>query len=438
MKKVVAIAVAGGMAFSVTACGNSTSTTNGSQGQGANTQTEIKMQIAWPTNTGRGQAIERVVKSFEKANPNIKVDVIGGSQSGQALLTTILSGQSPDVLQVAYQDLSSLAPQGAFVDLTKQLSSDQSHYYPQVWNQAVVNGKVYGLPWLGHTIELVYNKTLFDKAGIKNPPQTWAELYADAKKLTNPKKNQYGLGLVGKQSGDITWLTDMFIHQAGGTLVQKGSNGKYQVSIDSPQSVQALNFYKKMVDTVSPPNTLNNDDAAVETDFLNQVDAMEFIGPWGVSDVWQNGNKFKVGAALAPAGPAGRAADIATYVLAIPTGEAGAKLDAATKLIEFMGTKNAQQDIGKGAEVSGQFYPFRIPIRNDLANMPYFKQHPEFLPFIQGLQYPSISSPIPQWDQINTEIYESALNQAVSGKMSAESALKLVQQKGNAVLQQTN
>jgi multiple sugar transport system substrate-binding protein len=64
------------------------------------------------------------------------------------------------------------------------------------------------------------------------------------------------------------------------------------------------------------------------------------------------------------------------------------------------------------------------------------KEHPEFQVFIKGLQFPSISFPIPQWTQVDQEVFQSALNQSVSGKISTEEALKMVETKGNAILKQ--
>lgn len=393
------------------------------------------MQIAWGSDSGRGKAIRTILDEFQKENPNIKVKMVGSAQNGQKLLTQILSGKAPDVMQLAYRQVQSLAAKGAYVDLTSQLGNQKDNYYQQLWKLGEYNGKLYGFPWMGHSIQLVYNKTLFDKAGIKSPPTTWDELYRDAKLLTHPDKNQYGIGLVGKQSHDIAWLFNMFLHQAGGKLVKSDGNGGYKVAIDSPEGKKALNFYTKLVKEVSPPDTATKDGGGVMADFRNQVVAMEFQGPWGITDIWQNGRKFDVASAQVPAGPAGRAADIGPYMLSIPQGVKGAKLDASIKLIKFLGTKKGQAMLMKGEKgKDGNYYPFRVPIRKDMQDMPYFKQHPEFLPFIQGFQYPSISTPIPQWAQVENEVYQSTLNQVVNGHMSVDKGLQQITQKGNEII----
>lgn len=307
---------------------------------------------------------------------------------------------------------------------------------------ALSDGKLYGVPWLGHTIQLVYNKTLFEEAGITEPPATWEELYEVAKKLTvdkngDGKPDQFGIGLAGKQGPDLTWMFGMFAAQAGADLV-KEEGGRYQVALNSPEGIQALEFYTKLLHETSPPDSLNKDGGGVMADFRNQVVAMELQGPWGVPDVWKAGYPFEVGVAEVPAGPKGRATEVTAYLLSVPVGVEGDKLAASQRLIEFLASKPAQEQIMKG-EVGddGNYYPFRIPIRKDLADTAYFKEHPEFLVYQKGLEYPFTLVPIPQWQRVSDEVYQSVLNQVVSGSLSAEEGLKMLEERGNEILAQT-
>ncbi|MGF9711963.1 sugar ABC transporter substrate-binding protein [Paenibacillus sp. JMULE4] len=444
MKKWPRALFAGMMAVSLTACG-AAQENNGSAGEKASEPgktTSIRMQITWASDSPRGKAIREIVDEFEKKNPDVKVELLGSAQNGQKLLTQILSGDAPEVMQIPYRDVRGLAPQGAYVDLSEEFNSEKDNYYEQLWELGTWDGKLYGYPWLGHSVQLVYNKTLFDKAGIQHPPTTWEELYETAKKLTidtngDGKPDQFGLGLVGKQVYDITWMVNMFMNQAGAKIVKEDGKGGYQVGLNSPEGKQALEFYTKLVKEVTPPDTVNKDGGAVMADFRNQVVAMQFQGPWGVSDAWKATNKFEVAAAEVPAGPAGKAADIGPNMLCIPSGVEGDKLNAAIRLIKFLGSKEGQELVMKGEKSDdGNFYPYRVPIRKDLADMPYFKEHPEFLVFIKGLEYPSISTPVPQWSQVEAEVYQSVLNQVVSGSMSAEQGLKILEEKGNAILKQ--
>ncbi|MBN4069771.1 extracellular solute-binding protein, partial [bacterium AH-315-G05] len=162
---------------------------------------------------------------------------------------------------------------------------------------------------------------------------------------------------------------------------------------------------------------------------------MQFQGPWGITDIWKNGNPFEVGAAPAPAGPAGRASDIGPFMLSIPEGVEGTKLDAANALIEFLGSKKGQEMIMMGEKGDdGKYYPFRVPIRKDLADTDFFKDNPDFLVFIEGMKYPSISTPSPNWAKVETEIYRSQLNQVMIGKITPQEALDNIERLGNDIM----
>src|SRR5256885_765921 len=54
------------------------------------------------------------------------------------------------------------------------------------------DGHMWGLPIDGESTGLFYRTDLFAAAGIDHPPATWDEFAADAQKLTDPAKKQYG------------------------------------------------------------------------------------------------------------------------------------------------------------------------------------------------------------------------------------------------------
>ncbi|SER83516.1 ABC transporter substrate-binding protein [Salipaludibacillus aurantiacus] len=401
----------------------------------------IRMQIVWATDSGRGEAIQRIIEDFEEQNENISVELVGGAQDNQRILTQILSGEAPEVMQLAYRQVRSLGAEGAFVDMAADFEDERDNYYEELWNLGSVGDSLYGFPWLGHTIQLVYNNDMFEEAGIEEPPATWDELYETAKELTKDTTgdgeiDQYGLGLVGQQSHDITWMVNMFVHQAGAELVTEDDNGDYKVALNTPEGKEALEFYKKLVDEVAPPDTVNKDGGEVMADFRNELVAMEFQGPWGVTDIWQNGNPFEVKTAATPEGPAGAASELGPYMLSVPTELEPEKEAAAKQLIEYLGSKEAQEMIMLGEQgEDGEYYPFRVPMRKDLADMEYFQENPEFLVFIEGLENPSISTPVESWLQVEEEIYQSLLNQLVTGNKTADEVLESLEEEGNRILE---
>ncbi|MCS6758431.1 MAG: extracellular solute-binding protein [Candidatus Devosia euplotis] len=69
----------------------------------------------------------------------------------------------------------------------------KADYFEGPLNSVTWDDKPLGLPKYTDTIDVLYNKDLFAKAGITEPPQTWAEFSAYAEKLTDPANNVYGV-----------------------------------------------------------------------------------------------------------------------------------------------------------------------------------------------------------------------------------------------------
>jgi multiple sugar transport system substrate-binding protein len=108
----------------------------------------------------------------------------------------------------------------------------------------MVNGKIVSLPNTGVTRRLVYNKDIFERVGIAEPPKTLDELVADAKLITEQLKGEgiYGFGLPMKSpsSGLARGLT--LIPSLAGDPFLEGvdlNTGKYDFTYMKPV-VEAL------------------------------------------------------------------------------------------------------------------------------------------------------------------------------------------------------
>ena len=397
----------------------------------------IRLQIHWHADSPRGRAIRAILDSFQQQHPDITVQLLGGSGDDRKLLTQITGGNPPDVIETAYRNVQTLAAAGVLRPLT-ELAPDRPAFHQPLWKLGLHNRTLYGYPWFGHTIQLVYNQRLFQQAGITAPPATWEELYTTARKLTRDtnrdgKPDHFGLSLVGKQHPDVTWLFTMFLHQAGGQLVEQ-RDGKWRVALNSPAGLKALRFYLKLIRETCPPGAGNKMGGDVMKDFAAGIAAMEFQGPWGITEIWKLAPpaRFPVAAAEAPAGPAGKAAELGANMTVIP--KTTKHPQAALKLIRYLGSRPAQALLMQGEKTPVGFVPFRVPVRTDLDDLPVFKQHPEFLPFIHGFAWPSIEVPIPQWLRVRDEIYAPELNRAVLGLVTPAQALQNIERHGNRIL----
>ncbi len=141
-------------------------------------------------------AFNAMVATFEKAHPNIHVKVTGNITDTQIQQGIKAGGaQSPDVaVSFTTDDVGTYCSTGEWIDLKQDLAAaqiDVSKTFPApLINYTRYQGDQCALPLENDAYGLYYNKTMFQSAGITDPPKTLTELQADALKLT--QKNPDG------------------------------------------------------------------------------------------------------------------------------------------------------------------------------------------------------------------------------------------------------
>ena len=123
--------------------------------------------------------INGVINDFEKENPEIKIKWVDVpfSEGEKRTLASVLSDTPPDLVNLNPDFSSTLAHKGALEEISQ---GELSQFHPEILKSLEVNGKYYSIPWYATSSVTIYNKELMQKAGIK-VPQTYEELYADAK-----------------------------------------------------------------------------------------------------------------------------------------------------------------------------------------------------------------------------------------------------------------
>ncbi len=145
------------------------------------------------------QLSKRQLSDFEAKFPNIKVepDWISGSTTDylKKVQTYFASGLQPDVLYIHYLQTATFGAQGVLLDLNKHAQQDKSFQASDliqgVADHFRYRDKPVGVPWYSGPHTLLYNKTLFQKLGVKTPDEyeregkwTWETLREAAQKLT--------------------------------------------------------------------------------------------------------------------------------------------------------------------------------------------------------------------------------------------------------------
>ena len=392
---------------------------------------ELVFRITWTDYSGRGVAIQKIVDEYNADNKKYKIILESGDENFETVEALINDDYHSIIYVLPYRYVKYFGERGLLVDLSSYFLEEKDFFYPELWKLAMVDDQVFGIPWLSHTICLIYNKTLLDQAGINPADINSLETFVDALELVVATTDAQGVGLVGADHNDISWMVNQFIYGFGSTLVDESNR---IVSINNQKSIEAIAFYKDVLGPLAQSTWIDDTGVEVMNYFRNQEIAFEFQGVWGITDIEKNGNPFETGIInletieLSP--------EVGPLLLAIEPSMSETDQSEAIKFIKYMISSQAQEMIMKGeySPERDQYYPFRVPARIDLASSLIFTDNPQYLPFIEGFTNPSIDVPTAAWQIIKTELYAPGLHQVMMGTMTIEDFLQNLQTEGNRLL----
>jgi multiple sugar transport system substrate-binding protein len=151
----------------------------------------------------------------------------------QKVLQKASSKTLPDLLLLDNPDVDQFAGIGALHALS-DFDIDTEGYNKGMLGASTLDKEVYGLAPSINTIALIYNKDVFDAAGL-TPPTTWDELKSTAAALT--KDGKYGFAMSATASYEGTWQF----------LPYMWSNGGDEKDITTPETAEALQFVVDLV-----------------------------------------------------------------------------------------------------------------------------------------------------------------------------------------------
>ena len=165
-----------------------------------------------------------LVAEFNKVYPNITVETEGITDYAETALLRLPTGDWGDVMFIPAIEQADLEtyflPYGTVEEMSELIN------FADQWK---ANGNCYGIGYMGNAQGLLYNKAVFEKAGITELPKTPDEFIADLQLIKDntdaiPLYTNYAAGwTMGGQwdaylgaitTGDQTWLNQKFAHTA--------------------------------------------------------------------------------------------------------------------------------------------------------------------------------------------------------------------------------
>ena len=285
-----------------------------------------KLRVAMVTQPWTEFIAKEVPKFKELTGIDITYEILPEDQFRQKTTVEFAAGTSDvDVfLSMVAQEGIKYESAGWYMDIEKLVSdakiTDPKFDYKDFTTSGLgiarlPNGKVIGLPVYNEFGSLMYNKELFDKAGVKYPPKTIEDVEKAAAAINKPSEGVYGFVGRGKGAAATSQFSSL-MYGFGGNWTSK--DGK--ANITDPKFMDAVKWYGNMLNKYGPPGTTSyswqqGQDMFIQGKAGMWMDASVFFA--NVVDPKQSKVADKVGITMAPQGPAGQVPYVGGWHLSI-------------------------------------------------------------------------------------------------------------------------
>ncbi len=377
------------------------------------------------TYKSRVAAIDKLIENFQSNNPGITIKHVNFPYADyrKKVAIAISSGDGPDLVQLYYGWLNDYRDGGLIQSLPQDTfphSEIESNFFKMV-SSMKVDGEYWGLPTAVRSLALFYNNDLFKEAGLSGPPQTLDEMVEYAKKLTKTDANgdylQIGFG-VDTDGQDHHFWREVLVRHFGG---QPYSDDGQKVTYNTAAGAQALKYltdFEKTHKTGSNGFMNRGQDA-----FAAGKAGMVLDGSFRISKFNKTeGLNFSISELP---GHNGKRYNFSSFwANAISSKAKGEKKEAAAKFLKYLTSDEAMQ---VWLDTVGE-----LPAKPSVALVDANKQHPQYGPFIRGLDYATATTFISEKPQRQSLI--DSYDMVVLKDMSPEDALAKVSKKEQELL----
>ncbi|RNL82649.1 sugar ABC transporter substrate-binding protein [Halostreptopolyspora alba] len=367
------------------------------------TLTSIDYNLAEPQNSST-QAM------LDECGEQVGVEIERDAQPRDQLMPSLLQGASqqdlPDLMLVDNPDLPQVASTGALLPLD-ETGIDTGDFYDSTLEIGRHDGTLYGVTAGVNGLALFTNTAMLDDADVE-PPATWDELGDAAEELTGDDTTGYAFSAIGNEEG--TFNFEPFLWSNGGSLTE----------LDSPEAVEALDFWARLVEDGSVSQSVVNwSQADVKDQFVGEHVAMMVNGSWQIPVLDEEGMDYDVAPLPVPESGDDPATPMGGEVWAIAqNGE-----EREERAVEVLQCLLSEENLTEWAELNA-YVPPKEALAQQLA-----EDNPEMAPFVESV--PTAQSRTAELGEDYPEVSGSiadAIQEALAGSGSAEEALSQAQQ----------
>ncbi|CAN7722260.1 extracellular solute-binding protein [Phyllobacterium sp. LjRoot231] len=361
--------------------------------------------------------VRAMTEAFTKANPDVTVNLEFVPYEGLHDKTVLAQGSGGGYDVVLFDVIwpAEYATNKVLTDVTDKITPEmKSGVLPGAWTTVEYDSKRYGMPWILDTKYLFYNKEILEKAGIKNPPKTWAELTEQAKTIKDKGLLATPIAWSWSQAEAAICDYTTLVSAYGGSFLKDG-----KPVFQTGGGLDALNY---MVDSYKSGLTNPNSKEFLEEDVRRvfQNGEAAFALNWTYMYNMANDPKDskvagKVGVVPAPGVEGKSTVSAVNGSMGLGITSTSKHPDEAWKYIAFM-TSQATQN---------QYAKLSLPIWASSYDDPAVSKNQEELiaaaKVSLAAMYPRPTTP--KYQELSTGL-QQAIQEALLGRAAPEDALK--------------
>ena len=374
-----------------------------------------------------GEVLAQLMPEFEKANPNIQVEVqqIPWTAAHEKLLTAYVGEATPDIAMLGntwvpeFVALKALEPLDSLAAQSQEIRRDD--FFEGIWKTNVVNGKTYGIPWYVDTRAIFYRTDLLARAGYNEFPKTWADWMAAMKRIKSQMSDrQFPLLMPTNE-----WAQPVILAlEQGSPILRDG--GRYG-AFEQPEFRNAFDFYVGIYRHGLASPVSSSQVSNLFQEFSRGNIAMYISGPWMIgefknrldSSMQKNWNTAPMPGVNGPGVSTAGGSSLSLFA-------ASKHKKEAWHLMEYLSRPSVQLEF---YHLTGDLPPRKTAWQDTaFANNKYTRA------FREQLERVVPTPQVPEWEEIATTIFEHG-EQAIRGAKTVDATLKSLDDDVNAMLE---
>ncbi len=179
LMRTFAALVALGAAISIAACGGGDDSQSGDTSASGGSGEPVEIEFWHGQTQGPAELLQTMIDDFNRSHPDVVVSKDAGGVNSDRMLQKVTAGLQadnyPDIAYIYGSDLANLAKGDQLLNLSDAIDNGDINWdrFVEAGKDAVtVDGQPRAVPAFIDNLAVVYNKKIFDDAGVPYPPTT--------------------------------------------------------------------------------------------------------------------------------------------------------------------------------------------------------------------------------------------------------------------------